>query len=137
MGINGWISCKRKMPDSGKTVIVCNDDIGIVKIAVKSRNGLFMDENGIVSFTVTHWQELPEPPTKKSGMKVCQNCGKQFAPKAGNQKFCTPYCRESVVKTERKGRCPFCGMIFVKKNNQVFCCTEHQKAFYKSLDVKE
>jgi hypothetical protein len=56
-----WISVKDKMPPSNERVLICSD-CGTVQIGYTTRK----DEWRKVGVNpVTHWQPLPESPTKQ------------------------------------------------------------------------
>ena len=66
--IDGWISCKDKMPEEYKTVLVYEKDYGVMIGELEKK---FFDtqyfiarKSGLILRTteVTHWQPLPEPP---------------------------------------------------------------------------
>lgn len=66
--VNRWISCKDKMPEEYKTVLVYEKDYGVMIGELEKK---FFDtqyfiarKSGLILRTteVTHWQPLPEPP---------------------------------------------------------------------------
>ena len=66
--LDRWISCKDKMPEEYKTVLVYEKDYGVMIGELEKK---FFDtqffiarKSGIILRTteVTHWQPLPEPP---------------------------------------------------------------------------
>lgn len=66
--VNKWISCKDKMPEEYKTVLVYEKDYGVMIGELEKK---FFDtqyfiarKSGLILRTteVTHWQPLPEPP---------------------------------------------------------------------------
>lgn len=66
--VDRWISCKDKMPEEYKTVLVYEKDYGVMIGELEKK---FFDtqffiarKSGMILRTteVTHWQPLPEPP---------------------------------------------------------------------------
>ena len=66
--VDRWISCKDKMPEEYKTVLVYEKDYGVMIGELEKK---FFDtqyfiarKSGLILRTteVTHWQPLPEPP---------------------------------------------------------------------------
>ena len=79
--MSNWISVEDRLPEASTgergdfsvDVLVCDVDVGIevskfygVKSA-KENWSAFSSEEPDYDFQVTHWQELPEPPTKQQG----------------------------------------------------------------------
>ena len=71
--INQWISCKEKMPEEYKTVLVYEKDYGVMIGELEKK---FFDtqyfiarKSGLILRTteVKYWQPLPEPPETKKG----------------------------------------------------------------------
>lgn len=76
--------------------------------------------------------------------RECVICGKKFMPNTGLQKTCSEECRKILIKQRKKKLndtkprktfeervCKYCGEKFTPKYyNQIFCCKEHQVAFY-------
>ena len=65
---NEWIECRKKMPEYGKEVLVCDATYGDVFNAVRCRkregqgDSWFTDCDYINYKAFTHWMPLPEPP---------------------------------------------------------------------------
>lgn len=69
--VSKWISCKDKMPEEYKTVLVYEKDYGVMIGELEKK---FFDtryfiarKSGMILRTteVTHWQPLPEPPKEE------------------------------------------------------------------------
>jgi predicted nucleic acid-binding Zn ribbon protein len=60
----------------------------------------------------------------------CQKCGREYAPKNGNQRFCSAFCRENWRAARASGRAPCgdricagCGRTYPAQNMQQRFCS--------------
>lgn len=71
--------------------------------------------------------------------KTCRWCGKTFIATHGNQKYCSPECRQQYVEDKKLGEkqssektCPVCGTVFTVNSSSHKYCSERcqRKAAY-------
>ena len=61
---NVWIDVKEKMPYNGQCVLIHSKDGGVAEGAYLSTKGYFEQWRwNSIQKNVTHWMELPKPPT--------------------------------------------------------------------------
>ncbi len=58
---NGWISCKKRLPEKNQEVLICHSDysIGIDRFEGENIGFEYDVYNDVIA-----WQQLPEPPIK-------------------------------------------------------------------------
>lgn len=58
-----WVSVKDSLPEIGEYVlVVCNTDVVMKGILMNDGWEVFFRDRAAVSYTVTHWMPLPQPP---------------------------------------------------------------------------